>query len=181
MLSCLIGVGIDELTVAGDRHHLILPRIIVDLDHVACSKVVNQEFTLGDVFLTRHIVLIRLELRTLIAYYVHDPEIADLTLVSTHERELLRVLGPCHISSLAVVLVLFRGHVGLTTTSRAAVGVELFTVCCQLDLFNLDIFFGLSGFITTLTATCIEDRLVIGSVDHPEVVVTCEHNGLTVR
>ena len=112
---------------------------------------------------------------------MHDPEIADFTLISTHERELLRVFGPHHISSLAVVFVLFRGHVGLTPASRAAVGVELLTVRCQLDLFNLDIFFGLSGFIATLAATCVEDRLVIGSVDHPEVVVTCEHNGLTVR
>ena len=89
MLSCLIGVGIDELTVAGDRHHLILPRIIVDLDHVACSQIVDQEFTLGNVFLTRHIVLIRLEFGTLVTYCMYNPEIADLTLVSTHERELL--------------------------------------------------------------------------------------------
>ena len=117
MLSCLIRVGIDELTVTGDRHHLIFPRIVVDLDHVACSEVVDQEFTLGNVFLTRHVVLIRLEFGTLVTYRVHDPEIADFTLISTHERELLRVLGPYHISSLAVVLVLFRGHVGLTPAS----------------------------------------------------------------
>ena len=89
MLSWFIGVGIDELTVAGDRHHLIFPRIVVDLDHVACSDVVDQEFALADVFLTRHIILIGLKLGTLVTHRVHYPKIANLTLVSTHERELL--------------------------------------------------------------------------------------------
>ena len=66
-----------------------MPRIVFDLDHVACREIIDQEFALGDIFLTRHVVLIGLELGTLVTDRVHDPKIADLTLVSAHERELL--------------------------------------------------------------------------------------------
>ena len=89
MLSWLIRVGIDELTVSGYRHHLIFPGIIVDLDHAACSEIIDQHLALGNVLLTRHVVLIRLKLRTLVADYVHDPKIINLTLISTYKRELL--------------------------------------------------------------------------------------------
>ena len=112
---------------------------------------------------------------------MHDPQQTDLALIPANDGKLLRVLGPGDARTLPVVLVLDFGDVCLATARPATVVVVLLSVGRELNLCNIDLFFGLLCLVTGFAPTSVEDQRVVGAAHHPEVVLLGEDDGLSVR
>ena len=165
---------------AEDPHPLVLPRLVVDLRHLARLHVEDVEAGLRHVLLARHLVPVALQLRTRVADRVHDPQVVHLAAVLAGEREVAGVVGPRRPGGLALLVFLFRLLVVLPAALRAPAEV-LLTIGRELDLLDLDVLFRLFGLVTGLAAAGLDDPLVFLVAHHPEVELAAEDDPRSVR
>ena len=113
---------------------------------------------------------------------MHDPKVANLSLVASNERKPLRVFRPRDPGALAVVHVLLGGDVGLAATARVGrVAVVRLAVRRELNFLDVDVVFGVVGFIAAFPPAGVEDARVVLPGHHPEIVMLHEDHGLAVR
>src|SRR5690606_26703583 len=161
--------------LAEDAHPLILPRAIVELLHLAGLHVEDEKLRLRDVLLTRHVVLVGLELRPALTRHVHDPKVADVATVLAREREPARIVRPRDLRRLALLVLLARLVVRLAAT-LVAVAVVLDAIRRQLRLLYLHARLRRVRLLARLAAPCVEDLPVLGVRHHPQVELAAEHD-----
>ncbi len=178
-----LGVRVVELALGRDAKVLVLPRLVRDRHLALGGEVVDDDLLLGHRFLSGHLIGVGLELRAGVAlpHHVHDPQFAHFAVVAPDQRKAPRVLGPGNRRGLAVILLLFKGDVGLAAPGVVGlVGVVPLAVGGEPGLGDLHFILDVVGFIPGPASAGLQNPLVVVAVHHEEVVIPGEDHGLAV-